>query len=113
LSPSSSLFRGRVEAPGPSDIEPLPVRDSAAARDLRELGLAAIARGAVAVVVLAGTHADEPIVDGASLLEIKIADARRAAREASGTVPVLIVTTFATHASIAKHLRARGLLERG
>src|SRR5262245_21790533 len=52
--PSRNWVKGRVEVPSPGDVQPLPARDSAEGRELAERGMAALAAGELAVIVLAG-----------------------------------------------------------
>jgi galactokinase len=125
LTPSSSLYRGRIEPPRDGDVPLLPSVDSSAARALYEAGLAALSRGAVAHVIVAGGMATRfrgpsggPVVKGTvpvlgdkSFLELKIDDVRRAASLSSGDIPIVIMTSFATNDAIAEHLRERDLLD--
>ncbi|BDG08268.1 UTP--glucose-1-phosphate uridylyltransferase [Anaeromyxobacter paludicola] len=119
--------RARAEPPSPGALGPEPLRpgDLAAlpgsgspeeAR-VRRMGEAAIARGEVGCVVVAGgagtrfggcVKALVPVLGGRTFLDLKLEDARRAARRAGGRVPVAVMTSPLTHAAIAAHLARRG-----
>jgi UTP--glucose-1-phosphate uridylyltransferase len=110
LSLATNVLAGRVEPPGPSDLESLPEPGSDTWHAQREAGQRAIASGQVGVVVLAGGMATRfkydrpkglyPIWEGHSFLELKL----QAVRQLAAPVPVFLMTSFATDAAIAAHL---------
>ena len=118
LSPESNLIQGSLEPPGDEEITPLPAPGDARYEETREAGLDALRRGDVAQVVLAGGMATRfggvvkavlSAVDGLSFLEAKIVQTGRLERELGITVPVALMTSFATDAAIREHVVERGL----
>ncbi|HEY4182536.1 MAG TPA: UTP--glucose-1-phosphate uridylyltransferase [Kofleriaceae bacterium] len=102
----------------PGTIEVMPPLGSLEREKLRVEGLALIRAGQVGIVVLAGGMATRfggvvkavvPALDDRSFLEWKVADARAIADEAGGHVPVLVMSSFATHAVIEQHVAAKAL----
>lgn len=106
----SNSLTGEVEPPGPADIRRLPERGTPEYRDLEALGKKAVDSGEVGALILSGGMATRfnydhpkglyPILDGASFLELKI----RWIREVSPTMPIFIMTSFATDAEVRAHL---------
>ncbi|HYG69551.1 MAG TPA: UTP--glucose-1-phosphate uridylyltransferase [Anaeromyxobacteraceae bacterium] len=97
----------------PGDLEPWPGHGSARRRELEALGERAFARGEVASVVVAGGAATRfggavkalvPAIGGRTFLDLKLADARRAAARFGRDVPVAVMTSDLTHDAIAAHL---------
>jgi UTP--glucose-1-phosphate uridylyltransferase len=118
LSPESNVLRGTIEAPRDSDIVELPAPDDDAYDDVRRLGLAALRRGEVAQLVLAGGMATRfggvvkavlEAVDGMSFLEAKLAQTATLERALGVAVPVALMTSFATDEAIRAHVAERGL----
>jgi UTP--glucose-1-phosphate uridylyltransferase len=118
LSPQSNLIQGSIEPPGEGDLTRLPVPGDAGYDDARETGLDALRRGEVAQVVLAGGMATRfggvvkavlRAVDGKSFLEAKLVQTRALEREVGVSVPVALMTSFATDAAIRAHVAERGL----
>jgi galactokinase len=116
IDAASSLYRGVVEAPRPGDVGSLPPRTSDEGRALVARGEDAIARGELAIVVLAGGMATRfrdrqgapcvkamvPIDGEESFIDVKLAQARRA-----GDVPVCVMGSFATLPNaLAPYLRS-------
>ncbi len=108
-------LHGEPTPPVPSDIRTLPCRGSQEAETSRRRALQAISAGEVAVIVLAGGMATRfggavkalvEVLPGQTFLDVKRADAERAATEAGGHVPFLLMTSFATEKPIAAHLLA-------
>lgn len=108
-----NAIKGEVTAPAESDVRPLPAADSAEYARLRALGDAAIARGEVGCLFLAGgmatrfggvVKASVPVIDDASFLDLKLADVHQAAKRNGGRVPVYLMASFATE----KDVRALG-----
>lgn len=133
LAPAASLYRGRIDPPRDGDVERLPAPGTPAHAELRRLGEEALRRGEVAVVVLAGGMATrfqgvpgiqlEPgeqvvkgtvdVVDGKSFIQLKLEDARRAARAYGARVPFCVMGSFATlkgRNGLERHLQDQGLL---
>ncbi|MBK8172606.1 MAG: UTP--glucose-1-phosphate uridylyltransferase [Sandaracinaceae bacterium] len=104
-----------VEVPEADDVYSLPPKGSKERDELHALGTAAIARGEVASVVLAGGMATrfggvvKAAVDalpGRSFLDLKLAQIERVAETAKGRVPVYLMTSFATDAEIRSLARS-------
>lgn len=120
LSPETNVVRGTVEPPVEGDVTPLPAPGDEAYDETRELGLDALRRGEVAQVVLAGGMATRfggvvkavlTAVDGMSFLEAKLVQTAVLERELGVTVPVALMTSFATDAAIREHVAERRLGE--
>lgn len=114
LSENSSRLTGEVRPPRMDDLTSLPPRDSAEGRELARLGMAALARGEVGVVVLAGGMATRfggvvkavvEVTPGNSFLRLKLADIQGAAAAANATVPVFLLTSFSTSDEIRRATR--------
>ncbi len=97
----------------PGDVEPWPEPGSPRQRQLEGLGIEALGRGTVASVVVAGgagtrfggaVKALVPVLGDRSFLDLKLEDARRAARVWRGPVPVAVMTSALTHEAIAAHV---------
>lgn len=111
LSLATNVLSGRLEPLGDEDIDTLPTQDESLFRADRERGLAALASGQVGVVILAGGMATRfqydqpkglfPIWDGKSFLALKL----EAIRALGFPVPIFLMTSFATDAATAEHLR--------
>jgi UTP--glucose-1-phosphate uridylyltransferase len=100
-----NTMAGVLEPPRPGECESLPPPDSEARRALADRGRDAVARGQVGLVLLAGGMATRfggvvkaacNVLYGRTFLDLRIADARRAARDAGACVPVYIMASFAT-----------------
>lgn len=108
---------------------PQPMRDpaidlvapSAGERErLTNLGREAIAAGKVASLIMAGGMATRfgggakgvvPVVDGRpdiSFFAVKLADIHRWAQQAGGSIPAVVMTSFATDADVRSHLDTIG-----
>jgi UTP--glucose-1-phosphate uridylyltransferase len=120
LSPESNLIRGSIEPPREDEITRLPAAGDPEYETTREAGLDALRRGEVAQVVLAGGMATRfggvvkavlVAVDGMSFLEAKLVQTSALERELGVTVPVALMTSFATDAAIREHVAERGLGE--
>ena len=110
---ASNRVRGEVTPPLPEDIEALPERTSDEGRRLEQLGLEAIRRGELAVVVLAGGMATRMGGVVKALVEIRpgltFLDARLAEREhwsavADAPLPLVLMTSYATDDPIRETL---------
>jgi UTP--glucose-1-phosphate uridylyltransferase len=121
LSPAHNQISGRIEPPAADEIAPLPARSDPAWAKAYERGAEAIRRGQVALAVLNGGMATRfggavkgivEAVDGRSFLEWKLIDAERVERTFGGTVPCVVMNSFATEGPTLEHLRsarARGV----
>lgn len=118
LSAAGNVVRGTIEPPLDGDVTPLPEPADDAYDESREAGLAALRRGEVAQVVLAGGMATRfggvvkavlEAVDGKSFLEAKLAQTATLEEALGVTVPVALMTSFATDTEIRAHVAERGL----
>ena len=118
LSPASNVVEGTLEAPRDEDVTLLPDPGDDVYDEAREAGLAALRRGEVAQVVLAGGMATRfggvvkavlEAVDGKSFLEAKLLQTATLEDALGVTVPVALMTSFATDAEIRAHVVERGL----
>lgn len=115
-APSETNHVAGTLAPVRSDeLTELPALDSADYRALRREGEAAIRAGRVGVLMLAGGMATRfgavvkalaEAYDGRTFLDIKLDDAQRVAAELDARVPVLIMSSFATHEALQSALTA-------
>jgi UTP--glucose-1-phosphate uridylyltransferase len=110
---SEGRITGTVASPDNADLVELPARSSASGAELAAIGRAALARGEVGVVVLAGGMATrfggvvKAVVDvlpGWSFLRLKLADIQVAAQAATHDIPILLMTSFATSDEIRRSL---------
>jgi UTP--glucose-1-phosphate uridylyltransferase len=106
---------GSVTVPGAEDLVALPHRDSGDGKALTALGQAALARGEVGVIVLAGGMATRfggvvkavvEVISGGSFLRLKLADIQAVAERNACTIPVFLMTSFATSDEIQRAVRA-------
>ncbi len=120
LSPSSNVVHGTVEPPRAGDVAVLPQAGSAGWAEARSAGLAALANGRVAQVVLAGGMATRfggvvkgavDAVDGRSFLSWKLGETARLASELGAEIPVALMTSFQTEDETRAHVAALGLPE--
>ncbi len=110
LGAAQNRLRGRVEPPDEGDLQALPPLGGDIRRSLAERGEAAMARGEVAAVILAGGMATRfggvvkaavEVLDGRSFLELKLLDVQAVAERADATIPVYLMTSFATDEATA------------
>ena len=120
ISPASNLVTGAIEPPAEGDITPLPAPGDAGYDDVRAAGVAALERGEVAQIVLAGGMATRfggvvkavlTAVDGKSFLEAKLIQTAALETALDCVVPVGLMTSFATHDAVRAHVAERGLGE--
>ncbi|MGH3135119.1 MAG: UTP--glucose-1-phosphate uridylyltransferase [Gaiellaceae bacterium] len=118
LSPDSNLIRGLIEAPHPGDVTKLPAPGDSGYEDVRVAGLDALGRGEVAQVVLAGGMATRfggvvkavlTAVDGKSFLEAKLEQTATLERALGVSIPIALMTSFATDEAIREHVARRKL----
>jgi UTP--glucose-1-phosphate uridylyltransferase len=105
---------GMVVSPGGEDLVVLAQSASTAGEELAAIGRAALARGEVGVVVLAGGMATRfgggvkavvEVLPGRSFLRLKLEAIRLAAEAAACSIPVFLMTSFATSDEIQRAVR--------
>jgi UTP--glucose-1-phosphate uridylyltransferase len=110
---ASNRVRGEVTPPLPEDIEALPERTSDEGRRLEQLGLEAIRRGELAVVVLAGGMATRmggvvkalvEIRPGLTFLDARLAERAHWSAVADAPLPLVLMTSYATDDPIRETL---------
>ncbi len=118
LSAETNVVRGSIEAPHEEDVTSLPHPGEDAYDAARAEGIAALERGEVAQVVLAGGMATRfggvvkaalAAVDGKSFLEAKLGQTAALEQVLGVSVPVAVMTSFATDDAIREHVAERGL----
>ncbi len=106
---AQNRIAGEVEPPNEGDLKALPPMGGELRRELTELGEAAMRRGEVASVILAGGMATRfdgvvkaavEVLDGASFLELKLRDIAATAERCNARIPVYLMTSFATDTAI-------------
>lgn len=122
LSDKAALFAknklvGDVHPPREDELLALPPRDSDEGRRLVALGQGAIDRGELAFCVLAGGMATRmggvvkalvEAFDEKTFLDLRLAENQSAGARAKAPVPLWLMTSEATDATIREALRARG-----
>jgi len=118
LSPESNIVRGELEPPTAEDVEGLPESKDVGFDATRASGIEALERGEVGQIVLAGGMATRfggvvkavlAAVDGKSFLEAKLVQTRALERALGCTVPVALMTSFATDEAVRAHVVEREL----
>lgn len=111
MGDAQNRIRGHVEPPDQGDLRALPPLGGDVRRALTERGEEAMRRGEVGAVILAGGMATRfggvvkaavNVLDGQSFLELKLRDVQSVAERADATIPVYLMTSFATDAEIEK-----------
>jgi UTP--glucose-1-phosphate uridylyltransferase len=114
--PSANQVGGRVEPPASGDVADLPEPGSDEAQRLEQLGMAALAGGELALVVLAGGMATrmggivKALVEaapGVSFLDARLAERAYWERRAGAPLPIWLMTSHATDAVIRDALGDR------
>jgi UTP--glucose-1-phosphate uridylyltransferase len=114
----SNLVEGRLEPTHPEDLTRLPPPRSAEHDHFAALGEAALRRGEVGVIVLAGGMATRfggvvkaavPVVEDRSFLDLKLVDIRNVSADLGAPIPAFVMTSFATHDRIARQVHDVGL----
>jgi len=109
LGATQNRITGAVEPPDEGDLQALPPLGGDVRRALGERGEEAMRRGEVAAVILAGGMATRfggvvkaavEVLNGKSFLELKLEDIRGVAERADATIPVYLMTSFATDEAI-------------
>jgi UTP--glucose-1-phosphate uridylyltransferase len=113
LAKDKNLVQAPMTAPHPGTIDTLPSPGSPRARELEQLGNAAIARGELGVLVLNGGMATRfgGVVKGVvpvlsptrSFLALVVEDLHRAGQQAGGTIPLFLMNSFATDRATKAH----------
>lgn len=112
----SNRVAGSVEPPAPGDVGELPAPGSADHERLRQAGLAALARGECALVVLAGGMATrmggvvKALVDaipGHSFLDLRLAEIAHLEQLCGRAPPFWLMTSDSTDDAIREALGAR------
>jgi len=120
LSPETNIARGEVTPPRNEDLTRLPEPDAPAWAAARDAGLDAIRAGKVGQVVLAGGMATRfggvvkgavEALDGRSFLDWKLAETAELAERLDASIPVALMTSFATDEETHVHLSALNLPE--
>ena len=115
LSPETTVLAGTIEPPLPGDLTVLPAPGAEAYDAARETGLEALRAGKVAQVVLCGGMATRfggvvkgvvEVFEGRSFLDVKLGETARLGRAANADVPVALMTSFATDATVRGHVAA-------
>src|ERR1017187_5673740 len=113
-APGAERLSGSVTCPAAADLVELPPRDTEDGKALSAIGQAALARGEVGMVVLAGGMATRfggvvkavvEVVPGSSFLRLKLADIQSVASAAACTIPIFLMTSFATSDEIRRVMR--------
>lgn len=109
-----SRLSAAVEPPHLDDFVVLPPHASVEGKQLAEQGIAALARGEVGVVVLAGGMATRfggvvkavvEVVPGSTFLRLKLADIQATTAFANAKVPIFLLTSFSTTDEIRRATR--------
>jgi UTP--glucose-1-phosphate uridylyltransferase len=109
LGAVQNRITGRVEPPDEGDVQALPPLGGDVRRALAERGEEAMRQGQVAAVILAGGMATRfggvvkaavEVLDGQSFLDLKLKDIAAVAERANATIPVYLMTSFATDEAI-------------
>lgn len=113
LTKASNVVQGSLLPPPAHDLDALPAPGTAAARELEDLGRAAIARGELGVVVLNGGMATRfggvvkgvvPVLGQRSFLALVLEDVRGHERATGGRIPIFLMNSFATDSATKAHL---------
>lgn len=108
-------IRGAVSPPHAGDVVSLPALGSPERTRLVARGREALQKGEVGAVVLAGgmatrfggvVKASVEVVPGRTFLDLKVSDIERLAARENTTLPIFLMTSFATHDEIECDARA-------
>ena len=111
LGDAQNRIKGKVEPPDEGDLQALPPLGGDVRRALTDRGEEAMRRGEVGAVILAGGMATRfggvvkaavEVLDGQSFLELKLRDIAAVAERADATIPVYLMTSFATDDEIRR-----------
>ena len=102
----------------PSDIEAVPASGTPLYEECHRLGMEALRRGEVAMIILVGgagtrfggaVKALAPLIDERTFLEVRLEDVRTVAQRVGASVPVVLMTSPLTHEGIEAYVKPRGL----
>lgn len=108
---AQNLLSTAMEPPWPGDQVAFPSRESVERANLEAQGRRCIAQKRLAVIILAGGMATRfggvvkacvDVVPGMSFLALKLADIARVAELCASSIPVFLMTSFATDASLTR-----------
>ena len=111
MGPTQNHLTGKVEPPDEGDLQALPPMGGDVRKALGNRGEEAMRQGEVAAVILAGGMATRfggvvkaavEVLDGQSFLELKLKDIAAVAERADATIPVYLMTSFATDDAIRR-----------
>jgi UTP--glucose-1-phosphate uridylyltransferase len=114
--PDVNRVTGEVLPPAPGDVADLPGRDSDEGRRLAEVGNAALGRGELALVVLAGGMATRmggvvkalvEALPGTTFLDARLAEREHWQRGSGADLPMWLMTSHATDAAVREALGER------
>ncbi|MDX6521933.1 MAG: UTP--glucose-phosphate uridylyltransferase [Gaiellales bacterium] len=114
--PGVNRVAGVVEPPAPGDVRDLPARASDEGRRLSALGEAALRRGELALVVLAGGMATRmggvvkalvEALPGTTFLDARLAEREHWQRVSGAVLPMWLMTSHATDAPVREALGDR------
>jgi UTP--glucose-1-phosphate uridylyltransferase len=120
LTKDSNIVQGTVEPPHDSELTPLPAPGEAGYDEALAAGVEALRRGEIATLVLAGGMATRfgggvkavaQAFEGRSFLEVQLGETQRVADGLGATVPVVLMTSFATNEAVRAHVAEKGLGE--
>ena len=114
--PDVNRVAGEVTAPAPGDVADLPSRESTEGARLAALGEASLARGELALVVLAGGMATRmggvvkalvEALPGTTFLDARLAEQSYWQRTAGAELPMWLMTSHATDGAVREALGDR------
>lgn len=103
-----------LEPPQPGDIRKLPQPGAPEYQQALQAGEAALRRGEVAALIVAGgagtrfggaVKALVPVLDGHTFLDLKLEDLRKVGGKYGKPVPAAVMTSYLTHEGIVDHLK--------
>ena len=110
---AKNVAEGSIEPPDKASIYSLPPMHSEERKELFEEGSALVRNGKVGAVILAGgmatrfggvVKATVDVANGKSFLDLKVESVSHCASCTGGSVPVFLMTSFATHNAVAAQL---------
>lgn len=112
---SDNHLAGEIAPPAPGDVVALPALGTSRRAQLEARGRQAIREGLVGAVVLAGgmatrfggvVKAGVEAVEGRTFLDLKLRDVARLAEREDASIPIFVMTSFATHDEVERLSRA-------